>query len=89
MTGQEVLKVFENIKHGISESYKGILYSFNELVEFDLTIKDEIKHFKANMIYIDEMENKLVFTDFEYGERYNGIGLTFVYKLEDIKEIKR
>ena len=89
MTGQEVLKVFENIKHGISESYKGILYSFNELVEFDLITKDEVRHFKANMIYIDEMENKLVFTDFEYGERHNGIGLTFVYKLEDIKEIKR
>lgn len=41
MTGQEVLKVFENIKHGISESYKGILYSFNELVEFDLITKDD------------------------------------------------
>lgn len=89
MTGQEVLKVFEDVKHGISESYKGILYSFNELVEFDLTIKDESRHFKANMIYIDKMENKLVFTDLEYGERYNGMGLTFIYKLEDIREIKR
>ena len=89
MTGQEVLKVFENIKHGISESYKGILYSFNELVEFDLIIKDENRHFKVNMIYIDKMENKLVFTDFEYGEKHNGMGLTFVYKLEDIREIKR
>ena len=89
MTGQEVLKVFENIKHGISESYKRILYSFNELVEFDLTINDESRHFKANMIYIDKMENKLVFTDLDYGEKYNGMELTFIYKLEDIREIKR
>lgn len=89
MTGQEVLKVFEDIKHGISESYKGILYSFNELVEFDLTIKDEVRHFKANMIYIDKMENKLVFTDFKGENMYCSMGLTFVYKLEDVKEIKR
>lgn len=89
MTEKEILKVFEDIKHGISESYKGILYSFNELVEFDLTIKDEVRHFKANMIYIDRLDNKLVFTDLEDAKMHNGMGLTFVYKLYDIKEIKR
>ena len=86
MTGQEVLKVFEDVICSTCGSSKGNLYSFCELFEFDLIIKDEVRHFKINMIYIDKLENRLVFTDFKNAEIYNGMGLTFIYKLEDIKE---
>ena len=89
MTEKEILKVFEDDIYNKSESYKGVLYSFCELVEFDLIINDEIRDFKTNMIYIDRLDNKLVFTDLEDAKMHNGMGLTFVYKLYDIKEIKR